>query len=92
MEGILHSILPNIASKTRTLAASILFRLPLVRELSLWTGCIDARRNVAEHALDGGHSLVIIPGGEAEQIRTTHGKEIVYLSKRKGFVKLAMRK
>ena len=29
-------------------------------------------------------------GGQQEQLRTTHGKEIVYLKRRKGFVKLAL--
>ena len=56
------------------LAASLLFALPLVRELVLWTRCIDARKAV-------GHSLLVVPGGEAEQE--------LYLA-RIGFVKLAM--
>ncbi len=36
--------------------------------------------------------MIFIPGGEAEQIMTTFGEAKVYLSKRKGFIKLAMRK
>jgi 1-acyl-sn-glycerol-3-phosphate acyltransferase len=75
----------------RTLAATVLFRLPFVRELSLWTGCIDARRSVAEASLKRGDSLFVLPGGEAEQIRTKYGREIVYLKRRKGFIKLAIR-
>uniref|UniRef100_A0A7S4IJ80 Acyltransferase n=1 Tax=Odontella aurita TaxID=265563 RepID=A0A7S4IJ80_9STRA len=91
MDGMLGKVLPNVAKKLRVLSASVLFRLPLVREFSLWTHCIDARRFVAEKNLDNGMSLLVIPGGMDEQLRTVYGKETIFLSKRKGFIKLAMR-
>ena len=94
MDGILGEVLPNLIQRdsVRSLAASILFKIPILREICLWTGCIDASRKYAEMALDQQKSLLILPGGEAEQIMTTYGREKVYLSRRKGFVKLAMRK
>ena len=94
MEGIMQKIMPNIIKKNnlRTLTASILFQIPLVRESAIWTGCIDANRKTAEKSLERGRSLLILPGGEAEQLLTTHGQEKVYLNSRKGFIKLAMRK
>lgn len=91
MDGMLDSVLPNTAPKLRTLAATVLFRIPLVREMSLWTGCVDARRSVADKQLAKGNSVMVVVGGEAEQIRTVYGREIVYLQKRKGFLKLAMK-
>lgn len=91
MDGMLDDALPNTAHKVRALAATVLFRLPIVREIALWTGCVDARRSVADSLLKRGYSFLVLPGGMAEQIRTIRGREEVYLKKRKGFVKLAMR-
>jgi 1-acyl-sn-glycerol-3-phosphate acyltransferase len=91
MEGMLYETLPHLAPNIRTLAATVIFRLPLVREFALWTGCIDASRAVASRALRAGRSILVLPGGEAEQIRTVHGKEKVYLHRRKGFIKIALR-
>ena len=91
MDGILHEVLPNLATHIRTLAASSLFRIPLAREIALWTGCVDASRHVAERQLQQGRSLLILPGGEQEQIRTRNGREEVYVQKRMGFIKLALR-
>jgi len=87
MDGMLHKAMPS--REILVLAASVLFKLPLVRELCLWSRCIDASRPVAERALRRGHSLMVLPGGELEQIRTTFQKEEVCLTS-VGFVKLAL--
>jgi len=92
MDGILHTVLPSVADKVRVLTASVLFRIPLVREIAMWTNCVDARRSVAENLLDNHYSILVLPGGMDEQILTQYQKETIYLRKRKGFVKLALRK
>lgn len=91
LDGLLSEVLPDeVARHTRTLAASILFRIPLLREVALWTGCVDARKSVAKQLLTSGHSLIVLPGGQEEQLRTVCGEERVYVRKRRGFVKLAL--
>jgi 1-acyl-sn-glycerol-3-phosphate acyltransferase len=92
MDGLWHTVFPNIYQNIRSLTASVLFRVPILREWALWTSCIDARRSVAEAALDRGRTVLVRPGGEAEQLRTTRGREIVFLMHRKGFLRLAMKK
>ncbi|CAE8697401.1 unnamed protein product, partial [Polarella glacialis] len=88
VDGLLYEAMPE--RRVLVLSASVLFCLPLVRELALWTRCIDARKSVAARALQKGNSLMVIPGGEHEQIRTVTGREEVFLSTRFGFVKLAL--
>lgn len=66
-------------NKIRSLAASVLFCIPFVRELTLLTGCIDASPRVAEGALKNGRTILVLPGGEAEQLLTVKGVEKVRL-------------
>ena len=89
-ESVSPHILPNTFSLLRSLAASVLFCIPVIREITLATGCIDARKAVAERAVRGGRSILVLPGGEAEQLLTTFGTEKVYVKERKGFVKIGM--
>ena len=75
----------------RVLAATAALRVPVIREMWLWSYCVDARRRSAERVLRNGHySLILYPGGVKEQILTKRGQHRVYLKSRKGFVKLAL--
>jgi 2-acylglycerol O-acyltransferase 2 len=71
------------------LAASVIFLVPVVRELFIQMGYIDASRSVAERAMKEGRSLFICTGGEEESMLSEVGVDKVVLMKRKGFVRLA---
>ncbi|KAL1528836.1 hypothetical protein AB1Y20_010159 [Prymnesium parvum] len=75
----------------RDLAASILFRIPFLRELALLAGAVDADRKVASRLLSEGYSLGIMVGGEQEQILARQGCQLAFVQQRKGHVKLALR-
>lgn len=77
--------------KFRVLTASAPFFVPFIRELWLWSYCIDATKASAVKAMRQlKASIFVYPGGELEQIETVYKRHIVMLSMRKGFVKLAI--
>ena len=84
-----EAICPGAAR--RELGASVLFRIPLVRELALGLGCCDAGRAVVERVLAAGMSIGLMVGGEQEQLLAQRGEHTVYVAKRKGIMKLALR-
>jgi hypothetical protein len=82
----------SVGSGRRELAATIIFRIPLVRELALSLGCCDASREVASRVLRDGSSVGVMVGGEQEQLLSQRGRRhVVYASQRKGIIKLALR-
>lgn len=74
----------------RVLTASAAFRIPVIREIWLWTFCVDASKETARRVLRAGKSILVYPGGEKEQMMTQRGRNQIYLKERKGFVKLAI--
>jgi hypothetical protein len=58
----------NCIEKLTGLAASVIFKIPVVRELFLSMGYIDADRKAASRALSIGRSLFICIGGAAESL------------------------
>lgn len=84
-----HAAFPGI--KFRVLTASAAFFVPFIRELFLWSYCVDASKSTAVKVMKhDNHSIFVYPGGEREQLETIYDKQIVYLNSRKGFVKLAI--
>jgi hypothetical protein len=82
---------PNMVGYNLTgLAATIMFKLPLVREFFLTMGYVDASRPIANQVLAENRSVFVCTGGEEESMMTTMAEDIVVLKKRKGFVRLAL--
>jgi len=88
IDALWHNAFPGI--DFRVLTATAALRLPVIRELWMWTHCIDANKGTARRALKKGLSLLVYPGGEREQMMTEKGKHKLFLKSRKGFVKLAI--
>ncbi|KAF4727152.1 hypothetical protein FOZ63_030828 [Perkinsus olseni] len=80
----------SVPHETCKLAASVCFKVPLMREAYLWSGMIDAGRPTCMKALEHGFSLTIVVGGTREQLipySPTH--DTALCKSRKGFIKLA---
>mmetsp|Transcript_25207 Transcript_25207/g.42003 ORF Transcript_25207/g.42003 Transcript_25207/m.42003 type:complete len:344 (+) Transcript_25207:68-1099(+) len=75
----------------RVLAATVVFFVPIIREMWLWSYIVDASKKTAQYVLrEVKASVFVYPGGEKEQIETVYQQHRAMLSTRKGFVKLAI--
>ena len=92
--------LPSFAPLTG-LAATVVFKIPVVREFFLTFGYIDASRPVASKALEEGKSIFVCTGGEEESMycnapktnqeeSASEEEDVLILQNRKGFVRLAL--
>lgn len=66
------------------------FSAPIVRHLWWWLGVRPVSRKIITSILSSGKSCALIPGGVREIQYLEKGKEVVYLTKRHGFVRLAI--
>lgn len=83
-------LLPGI--QPPTLSASIVFQIPFMRDLLLWTGLREVTRKTFIRTLQERRSLIVVPGGQAELVEThkfTEQKCALYTG-HKGFVRLAL--
>jgi len=83
-----NELFPNI--DVRCLAASVLFKIPVIRECASWIGACPANHKNACKALESGKNIALIPGGSDEQLESNPDHEVVLIKKRKGFIKLAL--
>lgn len=74
----------------RFAGASILFCVPVLRELLLLMGVRDVSRPTVRKLLAANHSIAIQPGGIWEMVMSDSTQEALYFQKSLGFVRLAM--
>jgi len=74
----------------RIAVASNALRVPIVRHLMGWIGCVGASQASIGRALQQGDSVCIFPGGIGEMVRTDSSSERLLLGARKGFARLAL--
>jgi 2-acylglycerol O-acyltransferase 2 len=75
--------------KSVTLNAT--FLTPIFREWIIANGFISANKSTLQHVLQKQQqSIVLVPGGAAEALYTQPGTMTLHLTKRHGFVRLAM--
>nr|ACO15207.1 2-acylglycerol O-acyltransferase 1 [Caligus clemensi] len=91
-DAFFQELYPNM--KARVISASSMFFIPFVRELILALGVVSCLKNSMEIALSKGKGLanILIVGGALEAMNLGH-KDVIklYLQKRKGFIKIAIR-
>jgi hypothetical protein len=85
---------PADISHVHTAAAGALLQTPILKNVMGIFGLVDAsKKNLQKHFKKPGFSgcLVLYVGGIAELFKSSRKEERLYLKKRKGFVKLALR-
>ena len=84
-------LLPGI--RPPTLCASIVFVLPVLRDLLQWLGLRVVSKNTFIRTLEQRNSLIVVPGGQAELVLTSRLKshrEAAFYAGHKGFIRLAL--
>lgn len=83
-------LLPPALANIKVLASSALFFVPGLRHMWHWLGMRPVSRKVMSSILTTGGSVALCPGGVKECLHMKHGEEALYLSRRTGFIKMAM--
>lgn len=73
-----------------SVVSPVLFHIPFIRHIMLWLGCIHPDKALVKKILQQGKSIVVLPGGMNELIRSSKGRNMIYIKKRLGFIKLAL--
>eukprot|EP00435_Cladocopium_sp_Y103_P038383 s3968_g10.t1 len=88
--GCWRTLFPGISARWGSFGAA--FFLPGIREMSLFSGCLDASKPILERAISRGENLMLLPGG-IDEMNLTDGesKETqLVMTDRKGFVKISI--
>lgn len=85
----IRQFLPSLNSTVAI--ASILFKMPILRQVFMWGGCIPATKSLMAKSLaNEGDKVCVMSGGIAELFLSSRKREQLYLLKRRGFVRLAI--
>ncbi|KAL7535110.1 hypothetical protein ACHAXR_010140 [Thalassiosira sp. AJA248-18] len=82
---------PADTERVPTAAASVVLKTPLLKNLMGIFNLVDASAGNIKRILKKGGSVLIYIGGIAELFKSCRTEERLYLAKRKGFIKLALR-
>jgi len=74
----------------RVLASSAVYAVPFVRHIWSWMGMAPVGRREFKRLLDQGTTCVLVPGGVSECLYMERDKEVVFLNKRRGFIRMAI--
>lgn len=77
-------------TRARWLVAENLFWFPGLRDMLSWLEFDTVNKRTFVTLMERGQNLGFVPGGFEEATLFAHGKHRVYLSKRVGFIKLAL--
>jgi hypothetical protein len=83
------SPLHPILKKSKLAVHSMIFQVPILRELAMMMGFIPATKENILHYLEKGVSVSLFPGGVKEMSFCSSEENICYIKKRKGFLDIA---
>jgi len=89
----INSPLYKYWKNSRHAAHSVLFMIPLIRELGLLFHSVPVGKSYLQHYINNGNSITLYPGGakEIQYSEENLGEDYLYLKNRKGFVKLCQK-
>ncbi|KAH7437399.1 hypothetical protein KP509_05G069500 [Ceratopteris richardii] len=76
--------------KIKGFGSSAIFFTPFMRHIWTWLDVTPISRNNVLGALSEGYSCLLIPGGVREMLYMEHDREVVFLKKRLGFIRIAI--
>lgn len=79
-----------LESKFTYLVAENLLMIPVVSDVMKWCGGAKASREIILSRMKNEDNIAVIPGGFEEATVYEYEKNVVYIMKRKGFIKYAL--
>lgn len=86
------SLFPSVPSPV-TLGASVIFRVPLLRDVAMWAGARNVSRDTFLTTLEERGAVVLCPGGQAELVEHVGGETddtVTLCTRHKGFIRIAI--